>query len=168
MTGRSTSYYVAYGSALTVHVASAVVGFGMLGLSGLYGSWGRHLDSAKELRDLRQFFGTPNRIGRSLWLIPVAGGAALWLNHGVRTLDQAWVIAALVCWVAATVAATGVIWPGEAQIRSLLADAPPHGKLDVDTEERLAALCRPMVPAAAACDVLFVMALGLMVLKPGS
>jgi len=169
LTSDNSTYEVAYGVALTVHIVSAVAGFGMLALSGLYGSWGRRIETAKELRDVRQFFGPPNRIGRSLWLVPLAGGIALWLNHGVNALGQAWVIAAVVCWAAATAVAVRVIWPAERLIRPVvirLADEPVE--LDVKGREELSALCRPIVAAAAFCDVIFTIALALMVLKPGS
>jgi hypothetical protein len=162
-------HQVAYGTALALHVVTALAGFGMLGLSGLYGSWGRHLGSARDLRDLRQFFGSPNRIGRSLWVVPFAGGAALWLSHGLGALGQAWVLAALACWFATTVIAVVVIWPAERQIGLLVAALSQSSFPDVTDEakEELAARCRPVVPAAAVCDVIFVVALGLMVLKPG-
>lgn len=162
-------HQVAYGVALAVHVVTAVAAFGMLGLSGLYGSWGRRLDSAKDLRDLRQFFASPNRIGRSLWVVPLAGGAALWLSHGLGALGEAWVLAALACWAGATAIAVVVIWPAERQIRLVLA-ALSQGRFQDVTDEakdELAARCRPVVRAAAVCDVIFVVALGLMVLKPG-
>ncbi|HEX3424868.1 MAG TPA: hypothetical protein VHT30_01960 [Acidimicrobiales bacterium] len=162
-------HQVAYGAALALHVLTAVAGFGMLGLSGLYGSWGRRLNSTKDLRDLRQFFGSPNRIGRCLWVVPFAGGAALWLSHGLGALGQAWVLAALVCWAGATVIAVVVIWPGERQIRLVLADLAQTRVQEVtdETKAELVARCRPVVRAAAVCDVIFVVALGLMVLKPG-
>lgn len=169
-----TAGVIAYGVALAVHVVSAVVGFGMLGLSGLYGGWGRHPDTSQARRDLRQYFGRANRAGRALWAVPISGGIALWLHDGAGALGQGWVLAATACWALATVLAVRVIWPGERRIRPLVAGletgppgAPP-GTAPADAAGgELAALCRPIVRAAAWCDGAFVVALALMVLQPG-
>ncbi len=170
LTSDGTAYEIAYGVVLTVHIASALASFGMLALSGLYGAWGQHVETPKDLRDLRQFFGPPNRIGRSLWAVPVAGGVALWLNHGAGALGQAWVVAATVCWAVATVVAVTVIWPSEARIRPVVLrlEQTPFTASGLAGREELAAVCRPVVRAAAFCDIIFTVALALMVLKPGS
>jgi hypothetical protein len=160
---------IAYGVALAVHVVSAVVGFGMLGLSGLYGAWSGRSETPEGRRDLRQFFGRVNRAGQALWAVPVAGAVALWLHNGETSMAKAWVVAALACWAVATVLAVSVIWPAERRIRPIVAgfDDDPDARPSPATQSQLAALCRPLVRAAAACDCVFVVALALMVLQPG-
>src|SRR5579884_145666 len=130
MSNHGTGYDIAYGAVLTVHIASAVAGFGMLGLSGLYAAAGTHLHSPKEVHDVRQFFAPRNRVGRSLWLVPVAGATALLLEHGAAALGQAWVGAAAACWVVAVVIAVSVVWPAEDRIRPLVValDEAPGGE----------------------------------------
>ncbi|MGH9123249.1 MAG: hypothetical protein ACRDZ8_00760 [Acidimicrobiales bacterium] len=170
LSNHGSGYDVVYGAVLSVHIASAVAGFGMLGLSGLYGSAGSHLHSPKEVHDVRQFFAPRNRIGRSLWFVPFAGAIALWLEHGAAALGQAWVGAAVACWAVAMVAAIWVVWPAEHRIRSVVValDEAPDGEEAAGRRAALAALCRPVVHAAALCDVVFVIAVALMVLKPGT
>jgi hypothetical protein len=165
-TSDSTAYLITYGVAITVHVVAALAGFGMLALSGLYGSWGRNLETAQTWTDLQQYFGRPNRAGRLLWVVPFAGGLALTLSHGAPALGQAWVIAATGCWAVTMVLAVRVVWPAERRIRPIvmtLDEAP----LAAESRAEIAGLCRPIVRATAFCDVAFVVALALMILQPG-
>ncbi len=162
------AHRIAYGLALALHVVTAVTGFGALALSGLYGSWGRRLETTPNVADVRNYFARPNRAGQTLWAVPFTGGLALWLDHGARALSQAWVIAATGCWAVATVGAVWLIWPAERRIRAIA------GQLDTDAPsvagrskiEEVAALCRPVVLAAPVCDVAFAIALALMILQP--
>jgi hypothetical protein len=160
---------IAYGVALAVHVVSAVVGFALLGLSGLYGAWSGRSETPEGRRDLRQYFGRVNRAGQTLWAVPVAGGVALWIHSGATALGKAWVFAALACWAVAMVLAVSVIWPAERRIRPIVVafDDDPGAVPSPATRSELADLCRPLVRAAAACDCVFVVALALMVLQPG-
>lgn len=160
---------IAYGVALALHIVSAVVGFGMLALSGLYGAWGDRIETPEGRQDLRQYFGRANRSGRALWAVPVAGGIALALHNGVGALGKAWVFAALACWTVAAVLAVAVIWPAERRIRPIVTafDGAPGAGPSGASRSELAALCRPVVRAAACCDCVFVVALALMVLQPG-
>ncbi|MDQ1376829.1 MAG: hypothetical protein QOE15_1002 [Acidimicrobiaceae bacterium] len=168
----STGAPVAYGIALAVHVATALVGFATLASSGLYGSWGRRLRTWEELRDVRRYFEHPNRSGQVLWLVPLTGGVALWLRHGVSALGQAWVIASMVCWALATVLAVSVIWPAERRIRPIVAgldrmpDVPDPGHVPL-LPAALGPMFRSITRAAAFCDLAFTVALALMVLRPG-
>jgi hypothetical protein len=163
---------LAYGALLAVHIATAVVGFSTLALSGLYGSWGRRLRTWEELRDVRRYFGRSNRSGQALWMVPVTGGVALWLRHGINALGQAWVIASMICWAVSLVLAVSVIWPAERRIRPIVAgldrmpEAPGIGQLPLLPPE-LAPMFRPISRAAAVCDLAFTVALAMMVLRPG-
>ena len=158
-----------YGVTLGVHVVTAVVSFGMIGLSGLYAARCRHIRTDEDRQDVRRFFGPPNRVGRTLWAVPVAGGTALWQHDGAGALGQAWVIAAFAAWSAATALAVSVVWPAERRLRPIVTApgpsaltipaAPPGSELD--------RLCRRIERAAACCDVAFVVALVLMLFRPG-
>lgn len=156
---------VGYAVALVVHIVAAVVGFGSLALSGVYGGWGRHLESRHDLEDMRRYFAKPNWAARSIWLVPFAGGAAVWLRSGAGDLGQIWVIAATGCWVIGIWMAVTFIWPAEGGIRPIVNQVlPPTGEpVGLDELDRL---CRRMGRAAAVCDVIFTVALMLMIFRP--
>ena len=158
-----------YGVALAAHIVTALLSFGMIGLSGVYAARCRHLRTAEDLQDVQRFFGPPNRVGRTLWAVPVAGGTALWAHEGAGALGQAWAIAAVAIWAGATALAVSVIWPAERRLGPILT-APGPAAVPVPATApgpELARLCRRIERAAAGCDVAFVVALGLMVFRPG-
>jgi hypothetical protein len=165
----ASAHPVAYPLALAAHIASAVVGFGELALSGVYGAWGRRLDSRQQLKELRRYFGTPSLAGRCLWAVPITGGIALWLRSGAQGLGQAWAIMAAGCWAATLTLAVTVIWPARQRLQPVLDQLEQSPSLQSAQSGRAAVeqLCRRLAGAAAICDVVFTAALLLMIFQPG-
>ncbi|MGI8492887.1 MAG: DUF2269 family protein [Acidimicrobiales bacterium] len=157
----ASSGQVAYAVLLAAHVASAVVGFGAVAVSGIYGHVAARTGTGdtRSLGELRRYFRQP---GRAEWLVvpvPFFGVGALAVSND-SSAAHAWVFAALVIWAVAAALLVRVIRPAEAELHALLrAREPPPGTLS-RAGNRINA-------AAAACDVCFFAALVLMVIRPG-
>ncbi len=138
-----------------LHVVSAVVGFGAVAITGVYGAGAARPKRPGAPEETARYFRSR---GWAEWLVlavPFLGAAALGLRPQGADFGQAWVVAATVIWVAAAALLVGVVRPAERQIRAAIAGggtAIPAG--------------RRLVWAAAASDVLFVAALVLMVGQP--
>ncbi|HEY3810376.1 MAG TPA: DUF2269 family protein [Acidimicrobiales bacterium] len=147
---------VVYDVLVALHVVSAVAGFGAVAISGVYGSIARRPERPGAPEETRRYFQSP---GRAEWLVlavPVLGAAALGARPAGADFGQAWVIAAAVVWLAAAALLLGAVRPAEAEIRTANAageSAPAAG--------------RRLMWTAAASDLLFVVALVLMVGQPG-
>lgn len=145
---------------VVIHVVTAVVGFAAVALSGVYGSLAARSGATGHREEVQRYFGPP---GRAEWLVlavPFPGALALALDPG-GDFAQAWVLAALVVWLAASAVLLGVIRPAEAQLRRHLANAESTGgDVTVGAGRRLAR-------GAAVTDLAFFVALVLMVIRPG-
>lgn len=173
-----SAHPIAYAVALVLHIVSALVGFGSLALSGVYGGWGRHLKSRQDLEDLRRYFGKKNWAARCVWVVPFAGAAAVWLRSGAGALGQIWVFAATGCWAIGIAVAVAVIWPAEAGLQPIVNQVvpppPPAGTAAASASETaspwrredLERLCRRLGRGGAVCDVIFTVALVLMIFRP--
>ena len=140
-------------------MVAAVVGFGAVAISGVYGAGATDLTRAEALDDARRWFGVPNRLELALVAVPVFALAALVFGGRQRDLGQLWVDAALIVWLGAGAVVAFVVHPAEARLRTLLAGA------DIDLTAAAAA-GRRLSRGAAVCDVAFVVALGLMIWQP--
>ncbi|HMC53346.1 MAG TPA: DUF2269 family protein [Acidimicrobiales bacterium] len=143
---------------VVLHVLSAVVGFGAIFLTGVYAGMARRRASEAVRRYFRP---GPNWAARALYAVPVLSVVLVTTSHGADRYAQLWVWVSLLLWTAATALAHAVVWPGEARIQGLLAGGGA-GAAELDRA------CRRVEGAAAAVDVLFVVALVLMVARPGS
>jgi hypothetical protein len=149
---------VLYDVLVALHVASAVVGFGAVALSGLYGAVARRADRPEAGEETARYFRSP---GRAEWLVlavPFLGAAALGARPEGADFGATWVVGGALIWLAAAGLLLGVIRPAERSIRA--AAGQP---------ERLqgAALAgRRLTWAAAGSDLLFAAALVLMVWQP--
>jgi hypothetical protein len=147
-------FAVLYDVLVAVHVVSAVVGFGALARSGVYGATARRADRHEAREETARYFRSP---GRAEWLIvpvPFLGAAALGARPEGADFGAVWVITAAVVWSLATALLFGVVRPAERRIRC----AAEVGAV--------AAAGRRLMWAAVASDVLFVAALVLMVGQP--
>jgi hypothetical protein len=145
---------VLYDVLVALHVVSAVIGFGAVALSGIYGSTARHIDRPEAREETARYFRSP---GRAEWLIlpvPFLGAAALGARPQGADFAAVWVVVAAVVWLAATVLLLGVVRPAHRQIRA--ASSP----------EQTASAGSRLMWAALASDVLFVVALVLMIGQP--
>ena len=147
-------FAVLYDVLVAVHVVSAVVGFGAVALSGVYGATARRADRPEAQEETARYFRSP---GRAEWLIvpvPFLGAAALGARPEGADFGAVWVVTAAVVWAAAAALLLGVVRPAEGRIRNA-------------TEVGAAAAAgRRLMWAAVASDVLFVAALVLMVGQP--
>jgi len=162
-----------YDVLVAFHVVAAVVGFGSVAISGVYGASARRLSARTddELR-ARTRYGQerPERVeeirryfrGRSLaeYLIVIApffGAAALASRPGHHGFGSLWVVAGEIIWVVASALLLLVVRPAEGAIRR----AAGAGDLDAAR-----APGRRLMWASVVTDVLFVIALAFMVTQP--
>ena len=139
----------AYDALVAVHVACALVGFGAVAISGVYGALALNQENENETT---RYFASR---GLAEWLIlpvPFVGLAALLVDHRGGDLKDAWVLGGSAAWIAATALLLAGVRPAEARIRRRQ-DPVEAGRV--------------LAWAAVASDVLFVVALALMVTQPG-
>ena len=144
-----------YDVLVAAHVIAALVGFGAVALSGIYGGLAARPGEPGAAEESARYFRAP---GRAEWLIlavPFLGVAALGARPSGADFGDAWVVGALLIWGAAAGLLLAVVRPAERDLR------------------RPAAAGRPAAPpaqrlkwGAAACDVLFIAALVLMIAQP--
>ena len=138
-----------YDALLALHVVCAVVGFGAVAISGVYGALARKPSNAAETA---RYFAAG---GLAEWLVlpvPFFGLAALLVDHRSRDLSDLWVVGGGALWIAAAAVLLVVVRPAEKRLRR---------------GEETAAAGRSLMLAGTASDVLFVAALALMVTQPG-
>jgi hypothetical protein len=145
---------VLYDVLVGLHVVSAVIGFGAVALSGIYGSTARHLDRPEAREETARYFRSPGRAEWLLLAVPFLGAAALGARPEGADFGAVWVITAAVVWLGAAVLFLGVVRPAQRQIRA--ANGP----------EQIACAGRRLMWAALASEVLFVVALVLMIGQP--
>ena len=142
---------------VALHVACAVVGFGSLALSGVYGFGTGRRRGARDLEEARRYFAAPGRLEFLILVVPFIGAAALIVQPGGRGLAQLWAGLAAAVWLVAAVALIRVIRPAELRVREALAAG------EVEDAARAA---RRVGWGATVTDLAFVVALGLMVFQP--
>jgi hypothetical protein len=122
-----------------------------------------------EREELRRYFVRPAPLWWSLLAVPFLGLGALAADPNGGGLDQAWVLGALLVWLCAILVAASLVRPALYQMRSMLLNA---GKQDAhapgnDAERiRFARASTLASRGAAVCDVLFFVALALMIWRP--
>ena len=142
-----------YDLLVAVHVASAVVGFGAVALSGAYGARARRAHTPGAGEEVDRYFRSKGRAEYLILAVPFLGVAALSVRPGGNDYADVWVVAALLIWLAAAAALLLVVRPAERRIREGTRD----GAVMPGTR---------LMWSAALCDVLFVAALALMVTQP--
>jgi hypothetical protein len=138
-----------YDTLVALHVVVAVAGFGAVAISGAYGALARRAPHGEETR---RYFSGRGRAEYLIVAVPFLGAAAMGFRPGGSEFGDLWSILGWVIWVAASGLLLGVVRPAEAAIRAQGEDSAPAG--------------RRLMWAGAACDVLFVAALLLMVTQP--
>ncbi len=122
-----------------------------------------------ETEEIRRYFEKPARLWLALVAVPFLGLGALAANPDIGGLDQAWVFGALLVWLSATLIAASLVVPSLRQIRSMLFQEGSTGASPVEREAERVRFARAATLAgrgAACCDVLFFVALALMVWRP--
>jgi hypothetical protein len=164
----SAPVHVAYIILIALHVTAAVVGFAGVGLSGVYAGTARHLDRPGAREEATRWFRSPNRAAWGVLAVPFLAVAAVGVGGAPGELGRLWIDGALAIWLGAAVVLLGVVRPAEAELRTLLGPAvPPDGPgATARTDLAIGAAARRLTVGAAACDVAFVAALGLMIWQP--
>ena len=109
---------VAYDTLVALHVISAVVGFGAVAISGVYGAIARNSQGGGATEETARYFRSP---GRAEWLVlavPFLGAAALAARPGDDRFGAVWVLAAAAVWLLASIILLAVVRPAERQIRT--------------------------------------------------
>jgi uncharacterized membrane protein len=154
---------VLYTSLLLLHVACAVVGFGAMVVTGAEAARVRRGPSAPGAEGVRRYFRPGvNWAGRALYGVPVFGFSLIGASQRAFRVSDGFVVAGLVLWLAATVVAEVVVWPGERRIQVEVAqgwgDDPAPSVLERD--------CARVVAGAVMVLAVFLAATVIMVGKP--
>jgi hypothetical protein len=185
--GRAALFY----SLVLLHAVAALVGFGSIGFAGTYASRAylpadeatsgasepgvtraigtEVTEQDAETQEILRYFEQPARFWLALVTVPFFGLGALAANPDIGGLDQAWVLGALLVWLSATLIAVSLVVPALRQMRSMLfrpgtpQDQPARREAERIRFGRAATLARR---GAACCDVLFFVALALMIWRP--
>jgi hypothetical protein len=137
-----------------LHVVCALVGFGSVAISGVYGAWIRRTDKADDSEETARYFQSRGWPELLVLAVPVFGAAAIGFRPDGADFGDLWVIGGFVLWALAAGLLLGVVRPAENRIRARGSDPAVRS-----SGARL-------MWAAAASDVLFVLALALMVTQP--
>lgn len=150
-----------YDALVAAHIIAALVGFGAVALSGIYGALAARPAEPGRAEESARYFRAP---GRAEWLIlavPFLGAAALGARPSGADFGDAWVVGALVIWAGAAGLLVAVVRPAERDLRRPDAPGPP-GAADPPP----ACPARRLKWGAVACDILFAAALVLMIAQP--
>lgn len=147
-----------YYALVAAHVVCAVLGFGAVALSGVYGGFARGAQNGRpgrvdgnEGEEVTRYFASR---GWAEWLIvpvPFLGAAALAARPAKGDLGDVWVLGGIVIWVAATALLVGAVRPAEDLIRR----GAGGGRAG-----------RRLMWSSIGSNLLFVVALALMVTQP--
>lgn len=135
---------------LGLHVTCALVGFGSVALTGVYGFL---VSGGVAEDDVRRYFASPSRLEWLLLVVPLFGLGALLADPHGHGLLQLWPGLAALVWLVASGLLLGLVRPAE---RSLRAGGP---RLDPSVGRRLGW-------AGVGADVAFFVALMLMIWQP--
>jgi hypothetical protein len=122
-----------------------------------------------EAEELRRYFAHPARLWGLLVLVPFLGAGALAAQPNGKGLDQAWVFGALAVWLAATLVAGSLVVPSLHQMQAVLLKSDDLGASPAARSSlavRFARAGRIASRSAAFCDILFLVALALMIFQP--
>lgn len=142
-----------YDALVTAHVVFAVIGFASVAFSGVYGALARrsvHTEGS-EREEVTRYF--DSRLWAEWFIVPVPllGAIALAAKPHGGDFSEAWVVIGILLWAFATALLFAVVRPAEARIRA---------SRDIDSSGKT------LMWAALVSDVLFVLALAVMVTQP--
>jgi uncharacterized membrane protein len=154
----SSNRGAAYDLVLLAHVLTALVGFGAIGMAGIFAQVLCRRGPGSEA--VRRYYrpGT-NWAGRILFVVPVLGVALVVMSRGGWSFSDGWVVIGLILWAAAAVTSELILWPAERALQQLVAD----GTFEVGEHRSLG---RRVTAVAAGLVVVFVVAVFVMVSKP--
>jgi hypothetical protein len=127
----------------------ALVGFGSVAITGVYGAGARHAEGNEETRRYFASRGWPELV---LLAVPVFGAAAAADRWGGAAFGRVWIVGGWLAWLAAAALLVWVVRPAERTMR--------------EDSSGWAGAGRRLLWASILCDALFVGALVLMVAQP--
>jgi hypothetical protein len=154
-----------YDLLVVLHALSAVVGFGAVGVTGVYAASARSAPNpSRDAKLVRYFRPGTNWAERTMVMTPVLGAIVLAVGDHPAA-SQAWPWAGLGCGVGGAGAATGWCWPAERRIQDWLngGGGSDDAKADLAGFRRA---CRDVQWAASAISVLFLIAVVVMIGQP--
>jgi len=143
-----------YDALVALHVICAVVGFGSVALSGVYGAAARRPEHRSPPEETTRYFQSRGWPELLILAVPVFGAAALGFRPEGSDFGELWVIGGLILWAIAAGLLLAIVRPAERHIRQS------------EGREKAGGPGARLMWAAAACDVLFVVALAIMVTQP--
>lgn len=164
-TGRQVPTGAGYTVLLLLHVASAVVGFGAICVTGFQAARAARGPGGPKAAAVRRYFrpGT-NWVARALYGVPVFGFALLGASGGEFDASDSFVVAGLALWLVAAVVAEVVVWPGERHIQEAV--ARDWSFADEESGRHLERECARVASASALLATVFVVAAVIMFVKP--
>jgi hypothetical protein len=162
---------------LVLHVAAALTGFASIGFAGTYAGRATHEASSAApagvtTEELVRYFRRPAGLWWALLAVPWLGLGALAAEPHGGGVAQAWDLGAFGLWVAAALVAALVVVPALGRVGAALvapgAGPPAAGPAGLDGAARARVARSGLVASRGAmvCDVLFFMALALMIWQP--
>ncbi|MDQ2726309.1 MAG: hypothetical protein M3Y91_00215 [Actinomycetota bacterium] len=168
----------AYVALVVLHAVVAIIAFGAIAVSGVYGSTARRLSRAATIEELRRYFAKPLRTEWAVLAVAPLGAVALLVDPHGSGLGQIWVGAALLLWILASLVWLALVRPAEIAIGGAVTGGRRRVETDADggrtageSPEATGALTvsvhgRRLARAGAVTDIVFVLALALMVFQP--
>ncbi len=148
----------AFDLVLLAHIVVALVAFGVVAVSAVQAvRLGRAGRGPLPANLVRYYAPGVNWVGRSLHLVPVLGVALVAMSRRAYGYDDLWVQLGLGLWLAAALAAEGVLWPAERRLQRQVATDEPAPPPRHVTE---------VVLAAVGVEVALLVATVVMVAKP--
>ncbi len=149
---------------MVFHAVAAIIAFGAMALSGVYGSMAQRLGRTVALEEVRRYFAKPLRTEAAVLAVAPLGVAALLIDPRGSGMDQLWVGAALILWIVASVLWLAVVHPAETAIGRAAAGTGPER--DHPSAGAIVLHGKRLARASAVTDIVFVLALALMVFQP--
>jgi hypothetical protein len=155
----TTGDHEVYSVLVVIHVACALIGFGSLMLSGVYGFSHRRPQGAGAIEEARRYFSSPGHLELLILPVPFLGVAALLVQPDGKGAAQLWDLVAAGVWVVAVIVVFGVARPAERRIREAL-------RVEEVDQDVVGAQARRLGWAGVSTDVAFFVALMLMIFQP--
>lgn len=155
-TGPGTGIYRLF---LTLHILTAVVGFGSVMLNGIYASHAKRRGGAEGAAISEANFAVSKIAEYCIYAVFVFGIIVVALSNKVVKFSQGWLGASMGLYIVGAVVARLVLIPGHRQLNELMRAGASRAELE-PREKRIAAI-------GGTVNLIFVVILFLMVFKPG-
>ena len=169
----SSTRHDAFVVLVILHAGVAIAAFGAIAVSGVYGFTAQRHGRPGAIEELRRYFAKPLRTEAVVLAVAPLGVVALLVDPHGSGMGQLWVGAALLLWVVASALWLATVRPAESAISRAVAvfdadtaGSPGSGSADAAGIVALGDHPRRLARAAVVTDIVFVLALALMVFQP--